>query len=1055
MKTRVYIIPRNFTQSPGNGVKSLATVLKRGFLETVFEERPPFDRCPEPFHGWICSRSGCYALRAARMTSGKGVKCRSSWTLHDENIENVEHVCLDPEIQRELGCLVGEHVFLEYPWAYVSREAVSRLANVAASSLEPYRDRIEAYAGDTFLVGYSSTELVGRDFVICLTEDARLAIARRNAEIGKKIRSEVIRKMRKTGRFWKSLGSEAALDENLIRNTREFLEVEVCLPIKSLGLNRKICDRSSEGSWDSYVELVPYEKFEHIEKKRVSKMIQTHFEPREIEVQTYPGYPKNAWTQYFYEDILQNTLQAENAESEGEEKEAEEKGSAEGKSEKESEERKTTEGSKEVSEVESAEQKPAEKGPLELFLEERAQEMIEAVCYNTVVNVYIDDIETLAGQREFQVTRPRDEITCAERFSLIDLRFTAGKVISDASWHPGLDGHVAVSYVTARSSVERGAAPNPEPTVLLWSLGDSLRPRLSLWCHQEIYCVSFCPMNGDFVIGGSASGQVVVWNIHGQVEAVEDTDRARLDFWSQDTVSVTCASVVSDRDHSHELPIRRIQWLPDNYRIEPSGKLTKLSTSSSCQFLTISEDGIVAVWDLLRYSVTSQLKPSDREDVNGIFRPMYRLDVRPSENPSFTPLHLCLPSVNDFQESDRRRNELDSTDVECTRRLWIGTAQGYFACCTWEGQVFDVETSGLEGCKLLNRSSAHDGPVVAILRSPHLSDVLLTMGGRVFAIWKDDYLDFPLFRRKSDCVYTACCWGNRPGTFLMGNSSGDLEVWDIKRRANEPVLTQTISRKPITLLSLQESCKHGSKLIGVGDCNSAFRIFEEPTEFEDDTLERMDWFEEYIWREVRRKMMFSSWQKDFLQNDATVIARRQARADEEHRLKLEMTRLKLHREHEERLKLEAEEEVRKTPKSKDTLWKLRQQKRMRKVLLEKKKFLPRELEEKRLPLVRLAEDRNLKMIKAKNEIALRDKHFDNFVSLKFPEYYGIIEKDKITEERRETIKNDEGIDVLLQEFYKIRDEARKMIAEKPYVPKFDWNTFVKKGKERLETMKNL
>ncbi|KYN39845.1 WD repeat-containing protein 63 [Trachymyrmex septentrionalis] len=1008
-----------------------------------------FDRCRsrlDLLSEWLFRiTSSRYALRATRIMSRKGVKYRSSWMLHDENIENVEHVSLDPKVQRELGCSVGEHVFLEYPWAYVSREAVLRFANNADSSLQLYRDRIKAYGGDTFLVGYSSTELIDRKFVICLTEDARSTIVRRNADISKKIRSEVIRKIKKTGKSWKSLGSETALDESLIRSTREFFEVEVYLPIKSLGLNRQLSDRSSEGSWDSYVELIPYERFENVERKRVSKMIQTHFEPREIGVQTYPGYPKNAWTQYCYEDTL--GLQDDNVESEEEETKAEEKESAGEKSEKESEEKKTTEGSKEVSEIDT-EQKPVEKTPLELFLENRAQEMIEAVCYNTVVNVYVDDIETLA-KRDFEITRPRDEIACAERFSLIDLSFTAGKVISDVSWHPGLVEYVAASYIItpsreiARFSSKRDVVSKPEPTVLLWSLADSLRPQLSLWCHQEIYCVSFCPMNADFIIGGSASGQIIVWNIHGQIEARD----------VEDTVSITSAFVVSDQDYSHELPIRRIQWLPDNYRIEPSGKLTKLSTSSSCQFLTISEDGIVAIWDLLRYSVTSQLKPNDRENLNGIFRPTYRLNVRPSENPFFTPLHLCLPSIDAFQESDRR-NELDSTDVDCTKRLWIGTAQGHFACCTWEGQVFDVETSVLEECKLLNCSSAHDGPVATILRSPHLSDVLLTMGGHVFAIWKDDYLDLPLFRRKSDCVYTACCWGNRPGIFVMGTSLGNLEVWDIKRWANKPVITQTISRKPITLLSLQESCKYDTKLFGAGDYNSAFRIFEESKEFEDDLLERMDWFEEYIWREVRRKKIFSSWQKDFLQNDTTAIARRQARANEEHRLKLEMARLKLHREHEERLRLEAEKEERKKPKSKDTVWKLHQQKRMKKVLLEKKKFLPRELEEKRLPLVRLAEERNAKMIKAKNEVTLRDKHFDKFMSLKFPEYYDCVEKDKILEERREPVK-DEEIDVYLEEFYKIRDEARKMIVEKLHFPKFDWNTCAKKGKERLQNVNNL
>ncbi|KYM99613.1 PREDICTED: WD repeat-containing protein 63-like [Cyphomyrmex costatus] len=989
-----------------------------------------FDRCCsrlDLLSEWLFRISSCYVLRVTRIMSWKGVKYRSSWMLHDENIENVEHVSLDPEVQRELGCSVGEHVFLEYPWAYVSREAVLRLANIVDSSLELYRDRIEAYGGDTFLVGYSSTELIGQEFVICLTEDARSVITKRNADISKKIRSEVIQKIKKVSRSWKSLGSETALDESLVRSTRESFEVEVCLPIKSLGLNRQLYDRSSEGSWDSYVELIPYESFENVERKCVSKMIQTHFEPREIEVQTYPGYPKNAWTQYCYEDTL--GLQDDNAELEEEEKEMEEKELAGEKSEKESEEKKTTEGSKEMSEID-AEQKPIEKSSLELFLENRAQEMIDAVCYNTVVNVHVDDIEMLV-QREYEMTRPRYEFAYVELFSFIDLSFTVGKVISDVSWHPALVEYVAISYIIASSreitrfSSEHGVVSKPEPTVLLWSLADSLRPQLSLWCHQAIYCISFCPMNADFIVGGSASGQVIIWNIHGQIE---DRD-------VEDTVSITSAFMISDQDHSHELPIRRIQWLPDNYRIEPSGKLTKLSTNSSSQFLTISEDGIVAIWDLLRYSVTSQLKPNDRKNFNGIFRPTYRLNVRPSENQSFTPLQLCLPSVDVFQESGRR-NELDSTDVDYTKRLWIGTAQGHFACCTWEGQMFDTETSVLEECKLLNCLSAHDGPVTTILRSPHLSNVLLTMGGRVFAIWKDDYLDLPLFKRKSNCVYTACCWGHQPGTFLMGTSFGDLEVWDIKRWANKPVLTQTISRKPITLLSLQESCKYDTKLIGAGDCNSAFRIFEEPKEFEDDILERMDWFEEYIWREVRRKKIFSSWLKDFLQNDTTAIARRQTRADEEHRLKLEMTRMKLHREHEERLRLEAEEEERKKPKSKDTVWKLRQQERMKKVLLEKKTFFPQELEEKRLPLVRLAEERNAKMIKAKNKAALQDKHFDNFMSLKFPEHYDSMEKDEILEEKRETVK-DEEIDIYLKEFYKIRDEARKMIAEKLHSPKFD------------------
>lgn len=981
--------------------------------------------------------------------SRKGVKYHSSWTLQDENIENVEHVSLAPEVQRELGCSVGEHVFLEYPWAYVSREAVLRLAYVTDSSFEPYRDKIEAYGGDTFLVGYSSTQLTACDFAICLTEDALSMIVKRNADISKRIRNEAIRRIRKAGRLWKSLGSELELDERQIKNTREFFEVEVRLPVESLGLNRNLSDRLSGESWDSCVELIPYEEFKNIEKKQISRMTQTHFEPRDIEMQTYPGHPKNAWTQYVYEDTLR--LDAENGES-GEE----EKRSTEEKSEKESEENKeikeNKEGSKDASETD-AEQKPAEKSPLELFLEARAQEMIDVVCYNTVMNVYVDDIEMLA-RPSAKIARPGDnEIIYAERSSLVYLRLTTGKVVSDVSWHPCLADYVIISYVNVPSAVGYDATSvKTESTVLLWSLTDSLQPQLQLRCQQDIYSISFCPTNGHFVVGGTASGQVIVWNIHNWIKDrdIDENNQISNDSQTRDTVTVTSALIVSGRDHSHSLLIRRIQWLPDNYRIEPSGKLTKLSTNSSCQFMTVSEDGTVGIWDLLKYSVTSQLKSSDHKDLDDTFRPTYRLDLRPTKDSFFTPLCLCLPSTSVFQEGDRRHGELDSTEVDHTRRLWISTAQGHLACCSWEGQVFDVEkTSGLEQCKVLTGFFAHDGPVIGILRSPHLEDVLLTVGGHVFAIWKDDHLDIPLFRRKSNCVYTACCWSNRPGIFVMGNGRGDVEVWDIRRRANEPVLTRTISRKPITVLSLQDSCENGLKLIGAGDCSGIFHIFEESTDC-DDTIERMDWFEEYVWREIRRKKMFLAWQKDFLQTDAIAVARRQAREEEERRSKLEMTRLKLHKEHDERLKMEAEEKVRKVARSKDVEWKMRQQERMKKALLERKKFALRELEEKRQPLVSLAEERNAKMIKAQNEAALRDKHFDDFVSLQLPEYNELKEESKSTETDEESRRGETEVELsedevqeYLQKFYRFSEEVRKMMAEKSYVPEFNWKTFMK------------
>lgn len=41
----------------------------------------------------------------------------------------------------------------------------------------------------------------------------------------------------------------------------------------------------------------------------------------------------------------------------------------------------------------------------------------------------------------------------------------------------------------------------------------------------------------------------------------------------------------------------------------------------------------------------------------------------------------------------------------------------------------------------------HDGPVSYAVRARHLRDVVLTIGGQTFAIWREDF-GYPLFSRK-------------------------------------------------------------------------------------------------------------------------------------------------------------------------------------------------------------------------------------------------------------------------------------------------------------------
>ncbi|XP_046813828.1 dynein axonemal intermediate chain 3-like [Vespa crabro] len=945
----------------------------------------------------------------------KRVKYPTGWTLLDENIKDVERVCLDPETQRKLCCIVGEYVFLEYPWIYVPRDDVLKLSHEIGSCLGAYREKISAYNGTSFLFGYNSIELSSDEFVICLTEEARDAIVQRNKNISKAILNGIRQQIEKIPKFWKSLGSEDDL-ESSAENTRELYEIEINLPTTLLGLDRQLSDRDSEGCRDSYIDLIPInETFDNINKLLVSRETQTHLQLRESYVQTYPKNPRNACTQYVYEDTLNGKLpdlkDFENVEKSCDETEQ----SIDNKEELEEKKEKGSET--EIS---------REKEPIEIFLEEHSQRMIDEIKYNAVVNLYVDDIKSLSKDDNKTIKSIEIPIRGEYQF-FIDLKAIKGNTISDISWHPKVMNFVVVSYIGLSNIIP---TLNSNPGALLWSLSDTLRPQSYLRSNEDVHCISFCPSQENIVIAGCENGQLVIWYIpshiinSGSIMNNNNKSKALLD---QQDIFVVNVTATSKEDSSHRLPIRKIRWIPAKFQIEPNGKLMKsLNDVNTCQFMTIAIGGIIIIWTL---DLSLNLS-------NDILKETYRLSISiPNNSHNFTLLCVSISSESLQEECNnahRKVNESDRKEEEYTRRLWLGTGEGELVRCTWKGQMFDAEPSSTEKCNFLDRSFAHDGPVIEIIRCHRLLDVILTMGGHVFAMWNENYLESPIFWRRSKVIYTACCWSCQPGVFLMGRYDGELEMWDIKRRTGEPVFIRNISDGPLTVLSFWKKTKESPGLIGIGDHRGIFRVFKEPAKYLDDD-ERMDWFEEFVWREVKRKKIFSSWQSEFLKNDPTVIAKRLEKEDQERKRKLKEAKENLQREQERRLKLEADKKARSAPKSKETIWKLKEQKRMRDVLLNKKGFVPEELERRKLPLVRLQQEKRLKSQKIEKEVNLCKKSYEDIIALQIPEISNSFQRTtKILDEKVNEVEEEveTNIEQYIQQYCNIRDEVRKILAEK-------------------------
>lgn len=80
--------------------------------------------------------------------------------------------------------------------------------------------------------------------------------------------------------------------------------------------------------------------------------------------------------------------------------------------------------------------------------------------------------------------------------------------------------------------------------------------------------------------------------------------------------------------------------------------------------------------------------------------------------------------------------------------ILIGTGCGAFGQVAWESSSFgdDKESVNDSACEWLWQRRIHDGPVTRCARHKCLSSVVATIGGKTYAIWRQDF-DRPIILR--------------------------------------------------------------------------------------------------------------------------------------------------------------------------------------------------------------------------------------------------------------------------------------------------------------------
>ncbi|XP_004518912.1 WD repeat-containing protein 63 [Ceratitis capitata] len=810
------------------------------------------------------------------------------------SLPSCHQIMLKEIVQRRLQLLVGLNVTQEFPWKQIKyKTLIDHMENIE------YGDFINtALEGcsleDHILFGYAPILTENQDdipegdpFIVFLNPtDAKTALTViRNMELYERwvINKRLIKKPRR----WLSLGSENEVNMTIEQTRTIPLEVEVqsVYPLK-IPQVKEFSLRKSSDVRDGYVELLPSDmiKFENITRRRVTIGIQSAPALIDLEQQTDPTFPTNAWSQYFYEIT----------DGEGIDETSEEEVSKD--------------------QLQSSPEPRIQKSPPELSSNIRL--LLETLEFNQI-DMYRNDYAYICNKPIEHYSTPHlEEILCFANISKSYERYVCG-----IDWYSTLSGLIVTSYtfntpatvelITQPVDVVQRAVLQPNP-ILMWSFADNLNYKLQFESPQEITVLSFCPHDPNLLFGGGKNGQILAWDLQGRAEKLDTEEiltaaqskyRVLIADFLKWTIQINEDAIVppvmsSALEVSQKSAITGIYWLGHHFYVNSFGKTLTDPNKEFVHkfFLTCSVDGTISFWDLdstndrklqagtLRHEQPKALTQSESVYKNKVIKPIFTVVF----NEPITSL-FCDSSVFHCKALDGERKRINSNNFftilepmdpkEIRQSVITSSFYGHIERLNWLGSYADEECRETVS-KSINFARVHDGPVIAIRKNPFYPVVFVSIGRTIFAVWKENFSYSPVFWRKCSADLTAVAWSeSRPGMLFLTRIDGNMEAWDILARDDDACYNDILGGGIITAIS-EHRPSEPEKLLGIGDYNSSFRMMKLPQSFYIPEPKELEKVKEYFSKEESRKKSIQTWEYVYFENNRDVIeAKRQAEID--------------------------------------------------------------------------------------------------------------------------------------------------------------------------------
>nr|XP_039270172.1 dynein intermediate chain 3, axonemal-like [Styela clava] len=791
--------------------------------------------------------------------------------------EGVMPLFLATKSQQIFSCICDEHVTDDNPYKLIKKEDIieDMKMRAAISDFHPAKQIVLDYPGEELLVVYDPDFQYGQNFYLCTTEDAKNKLLRpasgkgpvgvAGEEAEPEEEEEIVYTYKPPeAKEWISLGSQVEVECEIVQDTRPKLKFIASRVRREFGAFCEFQDRDvdpatalEQGLSASYMGIASYED-KNFSSKRLEQDSSVQAVPERVEgsSQTVWKHPCTAAVQYEPRSLSK-------------------------------EECTTIENSEEY----------------QTFIESTVPRFELALQQNDIMDVFFDDWSVLGDEDTNFGSKSDNHLK--EYQSFTDLQYSKDRTITCIDWHPTIKGVMAVSCAERLSFQERVDQATQllmtPSLILIWSFSDPIHPQILLEAPDDIFCFKFCPSDPNIVAGGCINGQLVLWDISEHADRLQSSrtgggntkiDKKQQPLFGEEVGPETptiryCA--VSAIENSHKNVITSLEWIPDHFELNRYGIPVENKTSECIQIMTCSPDESILVWDTRPPKTTT-----------GPTREQQAIDKKISETGPQTFKHLDLtwkpllkmvfqkidgsgeysPLVFSLKERQGVRDHVPAPDLSTRRESLVGMGRGnsaknqkpldgvstkYFIA-TEDGEVvyatFKMEKDSETGKSNVPRPtwavSPHDGPVHTLQRSPFFSDILLSVGGWTFALWKEGVTNDAILQ--SACatkLYTAGHWSTtRPAVLFLGTKDGNVEVWDLLDRTHEPSLVQNVTAAQITTIIPWVVSKK-QHLIAVSDNIGTLHILEIPWNLRHAAANEVHSVQNYFDRETKRIEYFS------------------------------------------------------------------------------------------------------------------------------------------------------------------------------------------------------